>query len=354
VARNILKQYTVLTYFKFIIFASGVIQSIIAIAQFTVQKSIGLTWLGESVVGKNIHNVAKFSFEGEKYIRAYGTFPHPNVLGIFLLFTLSAGLSLFLAKKNILKNVRWPYRFIFYIEIFVVLLGLILTYSRTTLVLTTIILGVFIFRQRRLINRSYKKYCERFRVPFFLQTTLAILFIFGTIFASYNILAPRLCLQCAGGHSWELRKVYQKNAEIIIFRHPLIGVGLGNFISTSKNITDYSKFPWRLQPVHNLYLLIASEIGLLGLFLFLLTIFFYFFKRISFYSILNSPLDLFFMAVLLISFFDHYFWTLRQGQLIFWLTFALASIPKTKKVDSPKYHFDIILKNIRQLIKELS
>jgi O-antigen ligase len=161
-------------------------------------------------------------------------------------------------------------------------------------------------------------------------------------------------LQCAGGHSWELRKIYQKNAEIIIFRHPLIGVGLGNFISTSKNITDYSKFPWRLQPVHNLYLLIASEIGLLGLFLFLLTIFFYFFKRISFYSILNSPLDLFFMAVLLISFFDHYFWTLPQGQLIFWLTFALASIPKTKKVDSPKYHFDIILKNIRQLIKELS
>ena len=353
IIRDILKQYTVLTYFKFTIFASGVIQSIVALIQFITQKSVGLSWLGESIIGPSILGVAKFSFEGEKLIRAYGTFPHPNVLGIFLLFSLSAGLSLMLAKKNLLQGIRWRYRAIFFGEISLVYIGLLLTYSRSIILLTAIISLVFAYAQRAFIARTYKNLCKRLHIPFFLQTSLAIIVIFGTLFMSYNLFAPRLCLHCPGDNSMSLREIYQKTANSIIFTNMLTGVGLGNFIPTSKELSP-NIAPWNLQPVHNLYLLVASELGLIGLLLFLVTIFFYAAHNLRLRFLAKHPLDLFFVLVLLAGFFDHYFWTLHQGQLIFWISLALVSISKTTKIDSPTYHFKPLLKNVRQFLKELS
>ena len=353
IVRDILRQYTVVTYFKFIIFVSGVVQSVIAILQFVTQKSVGLSWLGESIIGPSVLGVAKFSFEGEKLIRAYGTFPHPNVLGIFLLFSLSAGLSLMLAKKNLLYNLRWRYRSLFFGEIALIYVGLLLTYSRSIILLTVIISFIFAYTQRKLINKTYKNFCRRLRIPFFLQTSLAIIIVFTTLFVSYNLLAPRLCLHCFGDKSAVLRETYREAANSMIFNNILTGVGLGNFIPASRELSPELS-PWNLQPVHNLYLLIASELGLIGLLLFLVIIFFYAMHNLRLRFIAKHPLDLFFVLVLLAGFFDHYFWTLHQGQLIFWLALALVSISKTKKVDSPKYHFSPVLKNIRQFLKELS
>ncbi len=353
ISRDILRQYTVLTYFKLILFVSGVVQAAIALLQFTTQKSIGLSWLGESVISADILGVAKFSFEGEKFIRAYGTFPHPNVLGIFLLFSLSAGLSLMLTKKNLLSGFRWRYRSIFFSELFLIYVGLLLTYSRSIILLTAIISFLFAYAQRDYISKVYGNLCQQLRIPFFLRTSLAIIVIFTTLFASYNLLAPRLCLHCPGDESVSLRATYQETASLIIFQNMFTGVGLGNFIPTSKEFSPALP-TWDLQPVHNLYLLVASELGLIGLFLFLVTIFFYSSHNLRLRFLKKYPLDLFFMLVLLAGFFDHYFWTLQQGQLIFWLALALVSISKTAKIDSPRYHFKSVINNVRHFLKELS
>jgi len=53
-------------------------QAILEIVQFLSQKSVGLYLLGESHIGPNIYGVAKIVSRGTKYIRAYGTFPHPT------------------------------------------------------------------------------------------------------------------------------------------------------------------------------------------------------------------------------------------------------------------------------------
>lgn len=353
IIRDILRQYTVLTYFKLILFIGGVIQSAIALLQFVTQKSIGLSWLGESSIGSNIFDVAKFSFEGEKFIRTYGTFPHPNILGIFLLFSLSAGLSLILTKKNLLRNLRCRYRIVFLAEFLLIYVGLLLTYSRSIILLTSIISLIFAYTQRKFINKTYKRFCKRLHIPFFIQTSLAIIVIFTTLFASYNLLAPRLCLNCPGDESISLRKTYQETANSIIFKNTLTGVGLGNFIPTSKHFS-LELSPWNLQPVHNLYLLVASELGLIGLLLFLMTIFFYSAHNLRLRFLAKYPLDLFFILALLAGFFDHYFWTVQQGQLIFWTALALVSIRKTTKIDSQKYHFKLVLKKVRHFLKELS
>ena len=354
VSRDLLKQHTVRIYTQFILFIGGTIQATIAILQFIYQRSIGLKWLGENIISPDIHGIAKFSFEGEKFIRAYGTFPHPNVLGIFLLFSLASGLSLVLSKKVLMDKIRLQYRLIFLSEFVIILVGILLTYSRAIIAFTFLLLIIFALTQKKFISKRYKQYCDQLKIPFFLQTTLAIILIFGGVFFAYNLIAPRLCIQCSGDASMHFRKIYRQTAELIILKHPFLGIGLGNFVPISKELAGSQLSPWRFQPVHNLYLLIASELGLVSLFLFLLTIFLFVFRQFRWKILITSPLNLFFLMSLLIAFFDHYFWTIPQGQIIFWLAFALASVQKTTKIDSPKYHFKPLLQNFRKLLKELS
>ena len=49
---------------------------------------MGLLWLKESIISPNIPGVAKLIFNGHVYIRSYGLFPHPNILGGFLVFSI--------------------------------------------------------------------------------------------------------------------------------------------------------------------------------------------------------------------------------------------------------------------------
>src|SRR3990172_2239052 len=67
---------------------SGFFQSIVAILQFISQKSLGLTILGESIFNAHDPGIAKIVINGDVFIRSYGFFPHPNILGGFLALSL--------------------------------------------------------------------------------------------------------------------------------------------------------------------------------------------------------------------------------------------------------------------------
>ena len=68
---------------------SGLIQSLLAVSQYFLQHSVfGSKWLGEIVLSPELPGVAKIVVDGEKIMRAYGTFPHPNILAGFLLVTI--------------------------------------------------------------------------------------------------------------------------------------------------------------------------------------------------------------------------------------------------------------------------
>jgi hypothetical protein len=71
-----------------IIILLGVLQSIVAIGQFLIQESLGIRFLRESIISPQMDGVAKIILDGEKYVRAYGFAPHPNILGGFLLFSI--------------------------------------------------------------------------------------------------------------------------------------------------------------------------------------------------------------------------------------------------------------------------
>ena len=67
---------------------SGFFQAIIAIVQFLYQKSLGLAFLKESIFSPLDVDVAKVIIENHIFVRSYGLFPHPNILGGFLAVSL--------------------------------------------------------------------------------------------------------------------------------------------------------------------------------------------------------------------------------------------------------------------------
>jgi O-antigen ligase len=96
----------------------------------------------------------------------------------------------------------------------------------------------------------------------------------------------------------------------MFWQNPLLGVGVNNFYN---NINLFKDNVFLIQPVHNIFLLILSETGIIGLvgFLFILLK--------SFLSILkkqNKYLLFSLLAIIFLGMFDHYFLTLQQGQLM--------------------------------------
>jgi len=128
----------------------------------------------------------------------------------------------------------------------------------------------------------------------------------------------------------DLRFFYNRIALSMIKENPILGVGIGNFVNFSQNYQTFlraaakvageninGQIPdWIFQPEHNVYLLIASEIGILGLIMFLV-----FLVRILWDRIGSRFLFLVF-CFLAIALIDHYFWTLQSGGIMFWLALA--------------------------------
>jgi hypothetical protein len=127
----------------------------------------------------------------------------------------------------------------------------------------------------------------------------------------------------------------------IFKNHPILGIGNGQFVLEMQKYIFPKLQDWQFQPVHNVFLLILSELGLVGLGLFIWFLWKVFhvehFKCHSGLDpesnkILNQVQDdkekkTFFKSILLsfifIMLFDHYLWDIQQGQILLWLTFGL-------------------------------
>lgn len=316
----------------YLIFLSGVVQSIIALAQFIFQKSLDLKYLGESILNPRILGVAKIELSGEKFIRGYGTFPHPNLLGAFLFLALISGLYFVLNKNaslpfsfssfKILKlapKIKFLAQKIhFFSGLTLILIGILATFSRSVWLITAILSLYLSIRYSKYLFSPKTFLKLNFKIIFTVLAILAILF-----FSFYKFIPPRLCLGNCQDQSLTLRKNYSHFSQDLIKNNFWTGIGIGQFSSELKIINPTNLPAWDIQPVHNLYLLIWSEIGLIGF----LLLFLFIQKNLN--SLQKNPSSKIFilgiLGFLILCFFDHYFWTLPQGQFIFWLALALLA-----------------------------
>jgi O-antigen ligase len=315
----------------YVIFYSGVFQSILAIAQFIKNGSIGIKFIEASVFDPNSPGVANFILNGDRILRSYGSFTHPNVLAGFLL--LSAFCFYWLFLKNQSKNLIPVLGFLFLVA------GLFLTFSRTAIIVfgvMSMIMFLFkLFKLRKLEHTEQRLEDSKKLVKLFCLVVasclLAIIILFPYIKARFFTISLE-------EQAVDLRFFYNKMAIEMIKEKPILGIGIGNFVNYSQNYPVYTKAAlkmtgentnqipeWIYQPVHNIYLLITSEMGILGLLAFLGFVGWNLIrgrKNICFLSLVS--------CFLIVSLVDHYFWTLQQGAIMLWLGLALI-FPKEIK-----------------------
>jgi hypothetical protein len=261
------------------------IQLIIGIIQFNTGHSLGLHFLGESNLVKGMFGTSFINLNDILYLRAYGTFPHPNVLAGFLLGVL------FFSIAN-LKKER--------INVATSILAtnlIFLTFSRIVILLTILLwIGFFFFK----ITKKNKK---------------------TNLFTIYPLFFTRfLNLFLENDGSFSDRVELLKTSREILKNYPYIGIGVGKFVQGIDYYPVYTAGGFLLlQPVHNVFLLILSEYGLvfgIPLVFLILTILTKAFLKGSFLIKFGV------FSILTIAMFDHYLVTLPQGLFLF--TFILV------------------------------
>jgi len=315
VVKNFAKQKPRFLAYLSLIF-SGLIQGTIAASQYWKQRSLGLKIFGETDLSPELVGVAKIVVQGQKIIRSYGTLPHPNLLAGFLIFVIPLCFLLYQkifrpSQKSSLQKLFLKSGLILAVLFFVFVL--ILTFSRTAWFGFAIILAlllIYIFK-----NSLLKNY-----FPLLAGLLIAII-ILSILFWPELATRSRVTDSPDSDFALSNRILLNKLGLLIIFKNPLLGIGTGNFVPALSSYLSFDFPGWRFQPVHNIYLAYAAEIGLPGLLIFLTFLYltFYLKFKISENKLESLTLSAVLIAYCLIGLFDHYFYDLQQGILIFWL-----------------------------------
>lgn len=283
---NVLKKTTILL-------SIGVIyESLIAFGQFFSKSSLGqgLYYLGERSFTGQTPGIANASINGELVLRPYATFSHPNVLAAFLLIAL---IFVFFTFKNA-KSIKEKAFLLFAIAIGSV--ALVLAMSRVAIIAyACLFLALIIYFKKKEI--------------------LAILALVIVVFFVSPASGRLLNLSMSDLSVTDRAKLTNTSCQMIK-KSPILGVGLNNFFYNAPDYYEGHGVQY-LQPVHNVFLLIASQTGIIGMYFFtwfLLKIL----ARIK--KTKDKAIKLFKIALLLtfiiLGLFDHYFLTIQQGQLL--------------------------------------
>src|SRR3989344_769502 len=195
-------------------------------------------------------------------------------------------------------------------------IALVITFSRSAWVAGAFGIGITYY----VLWRTQSKRPLFF--PSVIRHTLPMLFvIFVTVSAA-------LSLPLSYDESF-MRRVELNRAAIAMWRaSPLAGGGLGNFLVELPSY-DISRLGNYLQPVHNIYLLVLAETGVVGFIVFVVLMAHGmrgFVLRITDRKkkfVLHTMIYLIsFATFLVLGLFDHYSLTLQQGQLLFTLLIA--------------------------------
>ncbi len=282
---------------------SSIFQSVVVLLQFFRNRTVGLHFLGESFVQSGISGTSAVVLSAGTFLRGYGTFPHPNIVGGFLSVCLIFYLSYLLFQKE--KTRLW-----ILIPLLTTAAGLIVTWSRSAWIFFSVgflILLYLFFRKQR---SSFAR--KGLGVLLVIFGALLIWFAVGNDQISVG-LRKRIIRQSANyDESVIQRRQLNQKAVQMYEDNILTGVGAGKFIERISASPVYTGDGLRIvQPVHNVFLLAAAELGFMALWIF---------SYFLYHSIkgLRRSCYLFFPLLFLLTVgnLDHYPITLPQGLLI--------------------------------------
>ena len=297
------------------LFSSGLIQALIGVLQYFSQGNLNLRFFGEQQLNAKIfvpHGHRWLpdawmnrSFETPDLYRAMGTLPHPNVLGGLLMVSLLITSYLFLKHQAFRKWLSLAY--------FLQMFALFITFSRSALFATIIASVIWLF-----IMRCYQKISIRSTTLLILSSLAISSFLLFEQIIERGGVINYASLARASDH---VRFFYQDIALRMIFEHPLLGVGFQQFSAAAPSFLPLGSelMPASKSVVHNIYLSIGAESGLIALIAFFSWIIFLI--RTAWRSKqIKSETGLFFaifIGFLFIGCCDFYPIFFQQGKLLF-------------------------------------
>lgn len=300
--------------------ALGVLlQAGLGITQYLVNSSLGLQFFGEPLLNPSQGGVPVVEMNGIRQVRANGLMPHANMLGGLLAVVIPFLLyGLMTLKKGWEKN--W-----LYIIVAISTIALVLSFSRAAWVGFVVVIGIFIWQV------GIKKYWQILlaSVGVFIITLLTqYRAVWNRVVVVDSLEARSLMERMDGWNYWQL----------VFDRVAFFGTGAGNYIQKLIDL-EPAQSGWWYQPVHNIYLLITGELGLIGIgiFIWFLVGVVVIVKRKMlfdrFFSIMIAgPLS----AILIIGLFDHWPFSMQQGRLLIFWALALLVMGYQMSLKSKK------------------
>ena len=287
--------------------AAGTAQAVLAVWQFFTQQVIANKWLGMAAHSSFALGDGVVENASGRWLRAYGSFSHPNALGGFLVLAIFCCIWLYLnSSKPWQRLSAWS-------GLLIASAGLFFTFSRSAW------LGLGIGLMISLIIVAIRE--KDFLKPLIKSVAGVLLVMVALTIISQPMVMSRVSIDGRlEDISISQRQQYLSQAGEVISGHWLSGVGMGNYIPALQSL-DSGHPDWYYQPVHNIYVLVSAELGIVGLLVFisLCSCVLVMAWRRGNYIILGL-----FIAFLVIGFFDHYLWTLWPGVLMWWVSVVLA------------------------------
>ncbi len=300
------------------------IQAVLGLIEVAVQNtawlaSLSLPWPGDlwaATRGASVVGLAN----GLRWLRAYGSLPHPNVLGSYLIFTLAGPLLGYIQTGK----VRWLWPLLFGAA------TLFLTFSRAG----WLALGVMLISLLMLLPASVASVASARRRGVAAAASVGLLFL-ALVIAFWPLFWTRVT--AAGDSEREVSSTLERLglAEVALNftrERPLTGVGAGAFAPAMAAQGVPSA-----EPVHNVPLLATAETGLGGgaaVIAFGLAILWLAWRRRG-TGIPGAILTASLIGLLAISLFDHFAWSLPAGRLLLAVAIGLQN-PK-HQIPNPNF-----------------
>ncbi len=293
------------------------VSAVASVGQAALQRDLGWQLIGELAnLDPQRAGVSVVQSGGVRLLRAYGLLPHPNILG----GVLAAGAVWLLAHSADAVG-RW-------LRISVLgatFLALCLTFSRGAWAALAVSSGVCALW---LTTHQHRRHLL---LP--LGLLCAIGAAFALVYAPFITARTTLSAEALEQRSIAERALYQQIAVEAIQSAPLQGIGAGNFAWYAAHyLTRYPEYGLRGTNVHQVALLILSELGAVGFVLFggIVTL-----PLMRGWQLMRrrpgDPQQLAALtgalALALTGFVDHYIASIPQMLTLWWALLALAMQP---------------------------
>lgn len=323
----------------FLILLTAII-SVIAVFQFHVQHSLGIKLFGEPVFSNALFGIAKINTPTGTIVRPYGLSPHPNILG-YILVTASATVTTFCFSIQAYKKHRRA--------LLLALLGCLffttlITFSRGAIFVFTVIyatIALIYFTQYTDKNLFLKRLSV---------TTGCLVMVFSIFSFSFkNLVFSRASFD---DNSAGIRQVLLETTMNSYLKNPISGVGLGQSMFNMKHELGYRLEDWEIQPVHNTYILISSELGLFITVFMILGLFTWLIRsckndsmrhiglislmgRIRQVLVNGSPWSYMVIIALIYGMFDHFLYTSWQAMMLFAFVLGMFHAKQFRQNENP-------------------